>query len=146
MSRTETRYGLGVRFTADENSLMRVAMGGTVKLSAFTDTKFGASGAPRTIKAGTLVKRDTDKTLIPATTTDAAGTVFIMASDVVEATLPGMGRGSDLTTGLYAGGVFYEDQLPDASGSPATLASGYKTALGSNFVFQTSQGSLLVTE
>ena len=143
MSRTTTNYGLGVKFTADENSLQRIALGGTVKLAAFTDAKFGTAGQ-RVIPAGTIVKRDTDKTLIPGTIADAAGTCFLMASDVVEAPLPGLARGSDLTTGLYAGGVVYEDRLPDASAG--VLAAGFKTALGTNFIFQTAQGSLIVTE
>ncbi len=142
MTRTTTRYGFGVKFTADENSLQRIALGGTVKLAAFTDAKFGTAGQ-RVIPAGTAVKRDTDKQLIPA---DGTGPAYLMASDVVEAPLPGMGRGSDLTTGLYAGGVIYEDQLPDATGTPKVLAAGIKTALGTNFIWQVSQGSLVVTE
>ncbi|WP_161883856.1 hypothetical protein [Deinococcus alpinitundrae] len=145
MSRTVTTYGLGVKFTADEQSLQRIALGGTVKLASFTDAKFGTAGS-RVIPAGTIVTRDTDKTLIPAAGTEAAGKAFLMASDVVENPLPGTGRGSDLTTGLYAGGVIYEDQLPDATGTPKVLSSGLKTALGTNFIYQASQGSLVVTE
>ena len=136
---TTRTYSVGVRFTADENSLQRLALGGTIKMSAFTDTNaYGAAGQ-RVIPAGTLVKRDADKTLIPAVGTEPAGTVFITASDVVEN--PSIGRGSDLTTGLYVGGVIYEDKLP--AGVPA---AGFKTALGTKFTFQTAQGSLVVTE
>ncbi|AZI41866.1 hypothetical protein EHF33_03120 [Deinococcus psychrotolerans] len=144
MSRTVTTYGLGVKFTADEQSLQRIAMGGTIKLASFTDAKFGTAGN-RVIPAGTVVIRDTDKSLIPAAGTEAAGKAFLMASDIVEAPVPGTSRGSDLTTGLYAGGVIYEDQLPDATGTPKVLSAGLKTALGSNFIFQASQGSLIVT-
>lgn len=140
--RTYTTYSLGVKFTADEASLQRLALGGTVKLAAFTDPKYGVAGQ-RTIPAGTAVKRDTDLTLIPATITDPAGTAFLMASDVIENPLPGASRGSDLTTGLYAGGVIYEDKLPDATAG--VLAAGLKTALGTNFIFQKSQGSLVVS-
>lgn len=135
---TTRTYSIGVRFTADENSLQRIAMGGTVKMAAFTDASFGTAGQ-RIIPAGTLVKRDADKTLIPAVGNEAAGTVYITASDVVEN--PDLGRGSDLTTGLYAGGVFYEDKLP--GGVPA---AGFKTALGPKFTFQSAQGSLVVTD
>ncbi len=144
MGRSETSFALGIKFTADENSLMRIALGGTVKLASFTDTtRFGTAGQ-RVIPAGTVVKRDTDNTLIPSTTSDAAGTCYLTATDVVEAPLPGQMRGSDLTTGLLAGGVIYEDKLPDATGTPRVLASGFKTALGANFVWQKSQGSLVV--
>lgn len=135
---TTRTYSIGVRFTADEQSLERIALGGTIKLSAFTDASFGTAGQ-RVIPAGTPVKRDADKTLIPAVGTEPAGTVFLTASDVVENA--DIGRGSDRTTGLYAGGVFFEDKLPGAA-----LTAGMKTALGPKFTFQNGQGSLVVTD
>ncbi|MFB9991231.1 hypothetical protein ACFFLM_04440 [Deinococcus oregonensis] len=136
---TTQTFGLGVRFTADENSLERLALGGTVKWSAFTDAAFGTAGQ-RVIPAGTVVKRDVDKQLIPVpgNTSDAAGTAFLTASDIVEN--PAIKRGSDKTTGLYAGGVYYDDRLPQ------TLTAGQKTALGPKFTFQKAQGALVITE
>jgi hypothetical protein len=135
MTRTSKTYTIGVKFTADERSLQRLGLGGTVKFAAFTDAAFGSAGS-RMIPAGTCVKRDTDNTLIPAAD-GAAGSAFLMASDVVEnaAVL----RGSDATTGLYAGGVFYEDKLPQS------LTAAQKTALGPKFTFQKGQGSLIIS-
>lgn len=134
-------YGLGVKFTADENSLERIALGGRVNPDKFTDPKFTVDGR-KVIPAGTAVKRDTDNTLIPAAGGESAGTVFLMASDVVVG--GDIKRGSDLTTGLYAGGVYYEDRLPDAQ--DGTLPANLKTCLGPKFTFQKSQGSLVVKE
>lgn len=135
-----TAYTLGVPFTADENSLERIALGGTVNLDKFTDARYGTAGS-KVIPAGTLVIRDTDNRLIPFTGTPTAGNVFIMASDVVEGTI---NRNARLTTGLYAGGVFYEDKLPDATAG--TLTAAMKTGLGPKFTFQKSQGSLVITQ
>lgn len=134
-------YGVGINFTADESSLSRIAMGGTVKLAAFTAAKFGQAGN-RVIPAGTVVKRDADNSIIPADGSEAAGTAYIMASEVVEN--PRILQGSDLTTGLYAGGIFYEDRLPDATAG--SLSAGLKTALGPTFRFQKAQGSLVFTK
>lgn len=142
IGRTVRNFGAGVKFTADENSLERLGLGGSVNLDKFTDeAKFGKAGS-RIIPAGTIVKRDTDNRLIPADGTEAAGTAFAMASEIVEnaRTL----RGSDLTTGLYAGGVFYEDKMPDAQAG--ALAAGLKAALGPKFTFQQAQGSLIIKE
>lgn len=131
-------YSLGVPFVADEQSVERIALGGTIKWSAFTDAIFGSAGT-RVIPAGTPVKRDTDKQLIPVlgTTTDTSG-AYLTASDVVEN--PQIRRGSDRTTGLYAGGVYYDDKLPQ------TLTAAQKTALGLKFTWQKAQGPLVVTE
>lgn len=137
---TARTYDLGVKFTADENSLERIALGGSVNLDKFTDPKFTVDGR-KAIPAGTAVKRDTDNRLIPAAGGEAAGTVFLMASDVVDGDIK---RGSDLTTGLYVGGVYYEDRLPDAQGG--TLPAGLKSALGPKFTFQKAQGSLVIKE
>lgn len=143
MTRVTKTYTIGVKFTADEMSLARLALGGTVNPAKFTAAKFGTAGN-RIIPAGTVVVRDTDNRLIPAAGTEGIGKAFIMASDVVENTA--VQRGSDLTTGLYAGGVFYEDKMPDAAGTPAVLTAELKTALGPKFTFQKSQGSLVFSE
>lgn len=132
-------YTLGVNFTADENSLERLALGGRLNLTKFTDAKFTVNGN-KIVPAGTLVIRDTDNRWIPFTGTPTAGNVFITASDVVDSDIK---RGSDDTTGLYAGGVFYEDKLPDATAG--TLTAAMKTGLGPKFTFQKSQGSLIIS-
>lgn len=137
---TPKSYTLGVQFTADESSLERIALGGTVNLDKFTDAKFTVDGH-KVIPAGTVVKRDADNRIIPATGTEPAGSAFLMASDVINGEIK---RNSSKTTGLYVGGVYYEDRLPDAVGG--TLAAGLKTALGPKFTFQKSQGSLIVTQ
>ena len=137
---TPHTLSLGVLFTADENSLERLALGASVNLDKFTSPKFTVDGK-KVIPAGTIVKRDTDNRLIPADGSEAPGTAFVMASDVVDSDIK---RGSDKTTGLYAGGVFYEDKLPDAQAG--ALSAGLKAALGPKFTFQKSQGSLIVRE
>lgn len=140
--RSYKTYTIGVPFTADENSLERIALGGSVNLDKFTDeTKFGKAGS-RTIPCGTVVKRDADNRLIPADGSEKPGEAFLMASDIVENGQ--VLRGSDLTTGLYAGGVFYEDKLPGSQGGK--LDAALKTALGPKFTFQQAQGSLIIKE
>ena len=133
-------YTLGVQFTADENSLERLALGAAVNLDKFTYPKFTVDGK-KVIPAGTVVTRDTDNRVIPAKGTESAGAAFLTASDVVDGDIK---RGSDKTTGLYVGGVFYEDRLPDAQAG--ALAAGLKTALGPKFTLQKAQGSLVVKE
>jgi len=133
-------YSLGVKFTADETGMQRIPLGGTIKFAAFTDVaKFGAAGS-RVIPAGTPVKRDADNTLIPADGTEAAGTAFLTATTVVEN--PAILRGSSLTTGLYAGGPVYEARIVGAVAG--ALPAGLKTALGPNFIYAKTQGSLVV--
>lgn len=135
-----TDYELGVKFTADETGMQRVALGGTVKWDAFTDeAKFGKAGS-RTIKPGTPVKRDTDKKIIPADGTEAAGTVYLTAGTVVEN--PVIRRGSSNTVGLYAGGPVYEARIVGAVAG--ALPAGLKTALGPNFIYVPTQGTLVV--
>lgn len=135
-------YDLGIKFTADETGMQRVPLGGRIKFTAFTDAaRFGAAGS-RTIPAGTPVKRDTDQTLIPADGTEAAGTAFLTATTVVEN--PAILRGSSKTTGLYCGGPVYEARINGAVAG--TLAAGLKTALGPNFIYVKTQGSLVVAQ
>lgn len=133
-------YTLGVQFTVDDGALNRIAGGATVNLEKFTAPEYTVDGK-KVIPAGTVVIRDTDNRVIPAAGTEPAGTAFIMASDVVEGTVQ---RNSPLTTGLYAGGVFFEDKLPQAQSG--VLAAGLKTALGPKFTFQKSAGSLIVKQ
>lgn len=133
-------YIIGVQFTADEGSLERIAGGATVNPEKFTDPKFTRDGV-KVIPAGTIVKRDTDNRVIPVAGTEQGG-AFVMASDVVVGGK--VQRNSPLTTGLYAGGVFFEDKLPDAQAG--ALSAGLKTALGPKFTLQKSQGSLIVRQ
>lgn len=136
---TTRDYDLGIKFTADETGMQRVPLGGRIKFSAFTDARFGTAGQ-RVIPAGTPVKRDTDNTLIPASATDAAGTAFLTATTVVEN--PDILRGSSQTTGLYCGGPVYEARINGAVNG--VLPAGLKTALGTNFIYVRTQGSLIV--
>lgn len=133
---TRRSFLAGTQFIADEHSISRIAMGGRIKFASFTDASFGTAGK-RVIPAGTIVKRDTDNQLIPAAD-GPAGTAFLTISDALEDAF--IKRGSDATTGLLAGGVFYEDKLPKA---PTALQ---KTALGPKFTFQKSQGNLIITQ
>lgn len=133
-------YELGVKFTADETGMQRAALGGTVKWDAFTDeAKYGKAGS-RTIKPGTPVKRDTDKTLIPADGSEAAGEAMLTASTIAEN--PAIRRGSSNTTGLYVGGPVYEARIVGAV--DGVLPAGLKTALGPNFIYVPTQGNLIV--
>lgn len=131
-------YTIGVQFTADEGSLERIAGGATVDTAKFTDPKFTV-GSLKVIPAGTVVKRGSDNRVVPLEGTETEG-AFIMASDVVEG--GEVRRNAPLTTGLYAGGVFFEDKLPDASSGK--LSDATKKALGPKFTFQKSAGSLIV--
>ena len=134
--RTLATYSVGVKFVADEDSTMLLAMGGTIDWTSFTDpTKFGVTGK-RFIPAGTAVAITAGKVVV----TDNIKTTYLMASDVIENPL--FYRGSDDTTGLYAGGIFFMDRLPDSVAG--VLAPATVTALGSNFVFQSSPGLLVV--
>ena len=133
--RTLATYSVGVKFVADEDSTMLLAMGATVDWTSFTDPKYGTVGK-RFIPAGTAVAITAGKLVV----TDNIKTTYLMASDVIENPL--FYRGSDDTSGLYAGGIFFEDRLPDSTAG--FLAAGTKTAMGSNFVFQQSAGLLVV--
>ena len=135
LGRTLATYSVGVKFVADEDSTMLLAMGATVDWTSFTDPKYGTAGK-RFIPAGTAVAITAGKLVV----TDNIKTTYLMASDVIENPL--FYRGSDDTSGLYAGGIFFEDRLPDAVAN--VLAAGTKTALGSNFVFMASPGLLVV--
>ena len=133
--RTFATYSVGIRFVADEESTMLLAIGATIDWTSFTDPKFGTSGR-RFIPAGTAVAITAGKAVV----TDGIKQTFLMASAIVENPL--FYRGSDDTTGLYAGGVFFQDRLPDSVAG--VLPAGTVTALGSNFVLITSPGLLVV--
>ena len=133
--RTTQTYTIGVRFVADEESTMMMAVGATIDWTSFTDPKYGTTGR-RFIPAGTAVAITAGKAVV----TDSIKQTFLMASDVVENPL--FYRGSDDTTGLYAGGIFFQDRLPDSVGG--VLPAGMVTALGVNFVFASSPGQLVV--
>ena len=133
--RNTQTYQIGLRFVADEETAMLMAVGATIDWTSFTDPKYGTSGR-RFIPAGTAVAITAGKAVV----TDGIKTTYLMASDIVENPL--FYRGSDDTTGLYAGGIFFEDRLPDSVGG--FLVAGTKTALGSNFVFVASPGQLVV--
>ena len=136
LGRTLATYSVGVKFVADEASTMLLAIGGTIDWTSFTDaTKFGVAGK-RFIPAGTAVAITAGKVVA----TDSIKATYLMASDVLE--IPLFYRGSDDTTGLYAGGIFFEDRLPDSVAG--VLTAGMKTAMGSNFVFLQSPGLLIV--
>ncbi|WP_407543786.1 hypothetical protein Q0M94_28300 (plasmid) [Deinococcus radiomollis] len=133
--RNTQTYTVGIKFVADEASTMLIASGATVDLTSFTSANYGNPGQ-RYIPAGTAVSIVNGL----AVNYTGTGTAYLMASDIVENPL--FPRGSDLTTGLYAGGVFFEDRLPDAVAG--SLPAAIKTGLGSNFVFQSSPGALVV--
>ena len=135
IGRTLNTYSVGVKFVADEDSTMLLAIGATVNIAAFTDPKYGTAGK-RFIPAGTAVVI-TAGLVVP---TDNVKTTYLTASDIVENPL--FYRGSDDTTGLYAGGIFFEDRLPDAVSN--LLPAATKTAMGSNFVFIQSPGLMVV--
>jgi hypothetical protein len=135
--RNTLTYTTGIKFVADESSTSLLASGATIDLTSFTDAKYGAAGS-RYIPAGTVVSIVAGL----AVTYTGTGQGYVMASDIVENPL--FYRGSDYTTGLYVGGVFFEDRMPDSSGSPAVLSSAIKTGLGSKFFFQSSPGALVV--
>lgn len=135
MPRTVTNYSAGIRFIADVDSMDALAGGASVNLAAFTDAKFGTAGS-RFIPAGTAVKLDGTGLAIPA---DATGPAYLTASDVLEN--PFFLRGSDYTTGLYVGGVVYEDKLTDVDGTNK-LPAPIKAALGVKFTYQVSPGVL----
>ena len=135
MPRTVTNYSAGIRFIADVDSMDALAGGCTLNIAAFTDAKFGAAGQ-RYIPAGTAVKLDGNGLGVPA---DATGPAYITASDVLENGF--FLRGSDTTTGLYVGGVVYQDRLFDADNTGA-LPAPIKAALGVKFTYQTSPGVL----
>ena len=134
-ARTTYTYSVGVKFVADEDSTMLLALGGTVDWTSFTDPKYGVMGK-RFIPAGTAVAITAGKIVV----TDSIKVTYLMASDIVENPL--FYRGSDDTSGLYAGGIFFMDRLPDSVAG--VLAPATVTALGSNFVFQSSPGLLVV--
>ena len=127
----------GIKFVADEASTGLLASGATIDLTSFTGAQYGAAGS-RYIPAGTVVSIVNGL----AVTYTGTGQAYIMASDIVENPL--FYRGSDYTTGLYASGIFFEDRMPDASGSPAVLSSAIKTGLGNRFTFQSSPGALVI--
>ena len=133
--RTFATYSVGIRFVADEESTMLLAIGATIDWTSFTDPKFGTAGR-RFIPAGTALAITAGKIVV----TDGIKTTYLMMSDVVENPL--FFRGSDDTSGLIAGGVIFEDRTPDAVAG--LLPAGTKTALGSNFVWLQSPGLLVV--
>ena len=135
LGRTLATYSVGVKFVADEDSTMLLAIGGTIDWTSFTDPKYGTVGK-RFIPAGTAVAITAGKIVV----TDNIKVTYLMASDIIENPL--IYRGSDDTTGLYAGGIFFEDRLPDSVAG--VLTAGTKTAMGSNFVFMASPGLLVV--
>ena len=136
MARITQTYSTGLRFIANVDSMDALAGGATVNIPAFTDAKFGVAGQ-RLIPAGTAVKLDpVTGFAIPA---DATGPAFLMASDVVENAF--FLRGSDGTTGLYAGGIVYENELIDAVAN--VLPAPIKAALGPKFTFQNSPGAIV---
>ena len=133
--RNTQTYTIGVRFVADEESTMMMAVGATIDWNSFTDPKYGTSGR-RFIPAGTAVVITAGKAVV----TDNIKPTYLMASDVVETPL--FYRGSDDTTGLYAGGIFFSDRLPDSVAG--VLPAATVTAMGVNFVLVQSPGQLVV--
>ena len=133
--RTFATYSVGIRVIADEDSIMLLGLGATVDWASFTDPKFGTAGR-RFIPAGTAVAITAGKIVV----TDGIKTTYLMMSDVVESPL--FFRGSDDTSGLIAGGVIWEDRLPDSTAG--LLPAGTKTAMGTNFVLTQSPGLLVV--
>ena len=96
------------------------------------------SGQPRTIKAGTVVCALSSGKIVPREIRPASETsIGLLEADAVyqdkSAALSGHG--------VIVGGVIYENLLPEASGSPATISSTFKTELqtagvGTGFAFR----------
>lgn len=117
-----------MNFIADDMTAPRLGLGATVNFAAF-GAAFGAAGR-KTIPAGTVVCL-AESGIEPF----VAGLPAYITVGAVSQT--GAYAGSD-TAGLYAGGVFYEDRLPDAVNGE--LSAEMKTALGETFTFQDSRG------
>ena len=115
MSRTEYTFSLGLKFIADDNSVIRYGGGASIDWTAFP------SGV---IPAGTAVELSATG-IVPAA---GVNTAYLVAADCVKAgaILPG----SSDATGLIAGGQIREAALP------APLTTEVKAALGVRFGYQ----------
>jgi hypothetical protein len=129
MSRTPSPLRATIKFVADEKTAQRLALGASIDWTTFTDAKFGMAGT-RFVPAGTVVEIGANG-LAPA---DGTGAAYLTAGDLVEN--PTFKIGGDNSTGLYAGGVFFENFLPDADTITGLLPDALKTELGAKFTFQ----------
>lgn len=121
-------------FIADLHSITLWGTGAQIDWTAWTDAKYGAAGK-RKVPAGTVIAFGASGKIVPPTVNAGAvtnGPCYVLRTDIEEdspvASLSGYG--------VITGGNLYETLLPDASGTPRTLAAELKTALGARFVLQ----------
>lgn len=135
MPTTTTTNRTLVSFVADPGSVVRYGAGRQINWDLVTET----IGNSKIVYAGTVMSlTDGLETIFPRAeqTVAAEPAACIMVDTVVEG---GPGTSGPGHVGVYIGGVFYEDLMPDATGSPRALVAAYKTELeatGGFFVWQ----------
>ena len=108
----------------------RVVDGGTTDATEPTwPTREG-----QTVTNGGVTFADVPNPSVP----DDVGRAYLMASDSIEPAGSFFLTSGQGTTGLYSGGVFYEDLLPDADPLTHELPAALKSALGPLFVLTRS--------
>jgi len=102
---------------ADYESLSYHGAGAPMNWAAWTDAKYGAAGR-RVIPSGTAISIVSGK-IVPAT---GATETLILVSNALE------NSPSDSISGygVVVGGVIYEAQLPDATGTPRQLPTAIR--------------------
>ena len=88
----------------------------------------------QTVTNGGVTFADVPNPSVP----DDVGRAYLMASDSIEPAGSFFLTSGQGTTGLYAGGVFYEDLLPDADPLTHKLPAALRSALGPLFVLTES--------
>lgn len=122
-------------FVVDHNSVM-TGNGRQIDWANVPDSFKDAVTGKKFLKAGTVMHELTAGAvgkLIPRDA-DHAGN-FLLISDAYE----GSKTDSLSGYGVYAGGYFYENLLPQATGNPRTIGNTIKNELGATFRWDTYQ-------
>lgn len=119
-------------FVVDENSVDR-GWGGQIDWDNVPASYADADGV-KMIPGGTVMSKQADGTLIPRAEVDDAGGAGTYAEAyalLVAHATEGERDAAKTGYGVYRGGIFYENMLPDAD-AEGDLSAAFKTELASN--------------